>query len=147
MDAIILALAAAFSWGCSAVLVRTGLQYISSTALGTLISLISGFLFTGVLVLALQFEEAKSLSLEAILLFAVIGVLNFPMGRFFNYMAMSRLGVGRSTPILASAPFFAMVVAVAFTGETVDLGTLLGAGLILAGLYVTVMNPRTKAAR
>ena len=141
MTAVLLALAAAFFWGCSAVLVRSGLQHISSTAIGTLISLISGLVFTAVLVLALQLEEARAVSLEAVLLFAIIGVLNFPMGRFFNYMSMSRLGVGRSTPILASAPFFAMVVAVVFTGEKMELGTLAGAGLILAGLYVTIMVP------
>ena len=145
MTAILLALGAAFSWGCSAVLVRTGLKYISSTATGTLISLISGLVFTWVLVLALQRDQAMETSLEAILLFAAIGILNFPMGRFFNYMSMSRLGVGRSTPILASAPFFAMVVAVVFTGEEVALGTLAGAGLILAGLYLTIMPERAKS--
>ena len=127
-------------------LVRTGLRYMSSTTTGTLISLVSGFLFTGALVLLLQFEEAKSVSLEVLLLFALIGTLNFPMGRFFNYMSMSRLGVGKSTPILASAPFFAMVVAVVFTGEHVDIGTLLGAGLILAGLYVTIMPSKGSPA-
>jgi drug/metabolite transporter (DMT)-like permease len=143
---VVLALAAAFSWGCSAVLVRTGLRYISSTATGTLISLISGLVFTWALVLILQLEEAKATSLEAILLFAAVGILNFPLGRFFNYMSMSRLGVGRSTPILASAPFFAMIVAVIFTGETVDLATFAGAGLILAGLYVTIVPKRTKSS-
>ena len=146
MTAIILSLAAAFSWGCSAVLVRSGLKYVSSTATGTLISLVAGLAFTAALVLAFQLDEARAISLEAILLFAVIGVLNFPMGRFFNYMAMSRLGVGRSTPILAAAPFFAMVTAVAFTGEDVQLATLVGAGLILAGLYVTIMPSKAGAA-
>jgi drug/metabolite transporter (DMT)-like permease len=142
----VLALAAAFSWGCSAVLVRSGLRYISSTATGTLISLISGLVFTWILVLAFQLDEAKATSLEAILLFAAVGILNFPLGRFFNYMSMSRLGVGRSTPILASAPFFAMVVAVIFTGETVEMGTFVGAGLILAGLYVTIMPGRPESS-
>jgi drug/metabolite transporter (DMT)-like permease len=142
--AIVIALAAAFFWGCSAVLVRTGLKHISSTATGTLISLASGLVFTWLLVLLFQLEEAKETPLKAILLFAVIGVLNFPIGRFFNYMSMSRLGVGRSTPILASAPFFAMVLAVIFTGEDVDLATLAGAGLILAGLYVTIAAPRPR---
>ena len=137
--AILIALSAAFCWGASAVLVRTGLRYISSTATGTLISLATGMAFSWLLVLVLQPDEALHVSLETVGIFALIGVLNFPMGRFFNYMSMSRLGVGKSTPILASAPFFAMVVAVAFTGEHVDIGTLLGAGLILAGLYVTIM--------
>ena len=142
MTAIVVALAAAFFWGCSAVLVRTGLRYISSTATGTLISLAAGLLFMAVLVAIFQLEEALSLSLEAVLLLAVVGFLNFPMGRFFNYMSMSRLGVGRSTPILASSPFFAMLIAVLFTGETIDVATLVGTGLILGGLYVTITSPQ-----
>jgi drug/metabolite transporter (DMT)-like permease len=77
----------------------------------------------------------------AILLFGVVGILNFPLGRFFNYLSISHLGVGRSTPILASAPLFAMVLAVIFTGETISAGTIAGTALILTGLYVTVRAP------
>jgi drug/metabolite transporter (DMT)-like permease len=64
------------------------------------------------------------------------------MGRFFNYMSMSRLGVARSTPILASSPFFAMMIAVVFTGESIGPVTIIGAALILSGLYVTITAPR-----
>lgn len=137
MLAIVLALAAASSWGFSAVLVRMGLGDVS-TALGTLISLASGLLFTAVLVGAFESEGLGALSLEALALFGLIGLLNFPVGRFFNYMAMDRLGVGRSTPILASAPLFAVLIAVAATGEEVQAATALGIALIVGGLYLTV---------
>ena len=138
---ILLALAAAMSWGVSAVLVRKGLRDMS-TQTGTLISLAAGLIFTAVLVAIFQFHQLVTVSLTTIALFAVIGILNFPMGRFFNYLAMGRLGVGRSTPILASAPLFAVLIAVVFTHESVHLGTVAGIGLILSGLYVTVTAPR-----
>ena len=141
--AILIALCAAFCWGSSAILVRTGLRYVSSTATGTLISLTSGMIFSWALVLLFERDAMLHVPLESVTLFALVGILNFPMGRFFNYMSMSRLGVSRSTPILASAPFFAMLIAVLFTGESVGPATLLGAGLILAGLYVTITAPRT----
>jgi drug/metabolite transporter (DMT)-like permease len=137
MFAIALALAAAASWGFSAILVRLGLRDMS-TSLGTLISLVAGLLLAGVLVLIWQREELASVSLSAVALFGVIGILNFPMGRFFNYLSMSRLGVARSTPLLASAPLFAVLLAVVVTGERLEVSTAFGIVLIFAGLYVTL---------
>lgn len=137
MLAITLAVIAASCWGFSAVLVRTGLRHLTP-AVGTLISLISALAFTAVLVLLLQLPELLDVSVAAVAMFALIGILNFPMGRFFNYLAMSHLGVGRSTPILASAPLFAVIGAVLFTGEELQLATIAGITLILGGLYITL---------
>ena len=138
--AVLLALLAALSWGFSAVLVRLGLRDMS-TSTGTLVSLAAGFVFTACLVAVFEPDEARGVSASALAVFAIIGVLNFPLGRFFNYLSIGRLGVGRSTPILASAPLFAMAIAVAFTGETVGAATFAGTGLILAGLYITLRSP------
>jgi drug/metabolite transporter (DMT)-like permease len=141
MFAILLAILAALSWGFSAVFVRSGLRHVQ-TALGTLISLTAGLVFTAILVLIFQRDDALNASREAILLFGLIGILNFPIGRFFNYMSMSRLGVGRSTPILASAPLFAVVIAVVFTDEDLTLATAAGTALIIGGVYVTLSGSR-----
>ena len=113
-----------------------------STSTGTLISLGSGLVFTALLVAVLQFHDLTTVSLTALLWFGVIGMLNFPIGRFFNYLAMDRLGVARSTPILAAAPLFAVIIAVIFTGEELRLATAAGIALILSGLYVTITAPR-----
>ena len=142
MVPVLLALIAAASWGFSAVLVRVGLRDASTSA-GTLVSLVAGCLFMGTLVMVLQFDELRGVSPRALLFFGVIGVLNFPVGRFFNYMGMSRLGVGRSTPLLASAPLFAVLIAVIFTGEQIRVATAAGGALILSGLYVT-LSGRTR---
>lgn len=75
-------------------------------------------------------------------LFGLIGVLNFPIGRFCNYMAMGRLGVGRSTPLLASSPLVAVIIAVLVTGESVTAATGAALVLILSGIFVTVTAPR-----
>ncbi len=137
MLAIGLALAAASSWGFSAILVRLGLRDMG-TSMGTLISLLAGLLLTGVLALAALREALSALSLGTVGLFAIIGILNFPMGRFFNYLSMGRLGVARSTPLLASAPLFAVLLAVFVTGEDIRLATGIGIALIFAGLFVTL---------
>ena len=141
MFAILLAVVAASSWGFSAVLVRMGLRDIT-TASGTLLSLAAGLVVTATLAVIVEGPRLLGLSLTAVVMFGVIGVLNFPVGRYFNYLSMSHLGVGRSTPILASAPLFAVLIAVAFTGEHLRLATASGIAFIFAGLYVTITAPR-----
>lgn len=140
MFAIILAVLAAASWGFSAVLVRMALRDVS-TSLGTLVSLFTGFVFTAVLVLIFQWNELLEVTLAGVVVFAIVGILNFPMGRFFNYMAMGRIGVSRSTPILASAPVFAVIIAITMTGERLDLPTVVGAAFIFVGLLITLTDP------
>lgn len=142
--AISLAVIAAASWGLSAVLVRRGLRDASTSA-GTFVSLVSGLIFTALLVFVFERRELLDTPLRGVLLFGVIGMLNFPIGRFFNYMSMDRLGVGRSTPLLASAPLFAVIIAVLFTGESITPATAGGIALILGGLYVTIVTPRRGA--
>jgi DME family drug/metabolite transporter len=137
---VALALGAALSWGFGAVFVRLALRDMSA-ALGTLISLVAGLLFTALLVVAFQLDAALSLSAEALLLFGIVGIFNFPLGRFLNYLSMSHIGVGRSTPILASSPLFAMVLAIIFLGESLNLAAIAGTALIMAGLYVTIASP------
>jgi drug/metabolite transporter (DMT)-like permease len=137
--AVGLALLAAWSWGFSAVLVRMGLRDLA-TSTGTLVSLASGLVLMAALALLFQFEELIELSWRAFLLFGLVGILNFPMGRFFNYMAIGRLGVTRSTPLLASAPLFAVVIAVLFTGEELRLATAAGIALVLVGVYLTISS-------
>ena len=140
MVPIALALGAALSWGFAAVFVRLALRDMPA-ALGTLISLVAGFLFTAVLVAVFQLDEALDISAQALLLFGLVGIFNFPLGRFLNYLSMSHIGVGRSTPILASSPLFAMALAIIFTGESLSLASIAGTVLIMAGLYVTLASP------
>jgi drug/metabolite transporter (DMT)-like permease len=108
------------------------------TRQGTLVSLLSGLGFMTIVVLLAQPDELLRVSPGGLAIFALVGVLNFPMGRFFNYLSIDHIGVGRSTPILASSPLFALIVAVVFTGERLTLGTAAGTALILGGVYLTL---------
>jgi drug/metabolite transporter (DMT)-like permease len=140
LNAVLIAVLAAFSWGLSAVFVRVGMRDVSTSA-GTLVSLLAGTLFTGALVVLLDFDGLREVSAPTAAMLALIGVLNFPIGRFLNYLGMSRLGVTRSTPLLASSPLFAALIAILFGGEQLELGTAIGGLLILAGFYVTITRP------
>lgn len=145
MLGIVLAIAATFGWGLSAVFVRVGLQYMGTTA-GTLVSLISGFLLTAVIALVVEPSELLGLSWVAVAWFALVGLFNFPLGRFFNFLSVARLGVAKSTPLLSTSPFFAMTVSVLFLGERLTVLTVIGTLFITAGVYVAVTDKGEPAA-
>lgn len=134
---ILLGLLAAAEYGVAAVLVRAALQHVSAT-LGTMISITTSFLVTSIVTLLVAPQALFTLSLSAALWFAFIGILQFPMGRFFNYQSVARIGVGKAAPLIATSPLFAVAIAVLFTGEQLTVPLLLGALSIFAGIYLVV---------
>ena len=138
--AVLLALGAAISWGFSAVYVRLAQQHMP-TSMGTLISLVTGIAFAGVLVLVFQLDELTHLGAGDALIFALVGVFNFPFGRYMNYLSIRHLGITRSTPVLASVPVFSIAFAVIFLDESISLTTVAGTALVLTGIYITLRAP------
>jgi len=137
MFGVVLAALAACAWGASAIFVRMGTQRLNVT-MGTLISLMAGLFFSLSVALLVARDALFSVSLVALAWFALIGILQFPMGRFFNYQAVSRLGVGRSIPLVSTAPLFAVAIAIIFTGERVTPFLIVGALTIFGGIYLIV---------
>ena len=140
--AVLFALGAAVSWGFSSIYVRLAQQYLPTSS-GTLISLLAGIAFAGALVVLLERDAVAKLRLEDALVFAVIGVFNFPFGRYMNYLSIKHLGIGRSTPVLASVPIFSSLFAIVVFGESVGVANVIGIALVLSGLYVTLRAPST----
>ena len=139
MLGIILAISAGFWWGAGAILARLGLRGIKAST-GTLISLLASTLLVGLLALVLNFNDLVHVSPTAILWFGLIGILNFVLGRQFNFTAIKYIGATKATPLFASAPLFAMVLAVTFTGESVNPAIIAGTIIILGGIYLVVTS-------
>lgn len=140
MLAVAFALGAAVSWALSAIFVRLGLRYMPAT-LGTFLSLLSGVVLMGMIIAAFQREQAGEITLAAIGIFAAVGLFNFVFGRYFNFLSISHLGVARATPITASTPLFAAIMAVVFLGESLSWLTAAGTALVLVGTY-TILKQR-----
>jgi transporter family protein len=140
MLAIVFALGAATSWAMSAVLVRLGLRYMPAT-LGTFLSLLSGVVLMVAVVALFQREQVGDLTWAALGIFAAVGIFNFVLGRYLNFLSISHLGVARATPVTASTPLFAAVLAVLVLGESLNALTVLGTALVLAGIYSVVKQP------
>ncbi len=139
MLGILLAITAALCWGTSAIFARLGLQSIR-TSTGTLISMLSSVLVVGLLALAINFDDIVHLSPTALLWFSLIGVVNYVLGRQFNYAAIKYIGATKASPLFASAPLFAIVLAVTLIGESVNLAIVTGTFIIIAGLYLVVTS-------
>ncbi|MCX6021256.1 MAG: EamA family transporter [Chloroflexi bacterium] len=138
---MLLALLAATAWAASAIFTRLALESGMKPAQGALVSLLSSFAVVAVLALALDFRTLLAVPLATVVWFAMVGVLNFPLGRLFNFLSAARLGVARSTPVLGASPLFAMLLGAFFLAEYPNLYVLSGALLILVGISV-IMSER-----
>lgn len=125
-------LVAALGFGLSAVLARPGLPHIG-LSWGTLISVVGSLLFIGLIAVVVDLPGLSSVSAGAIGWLALIGVLNFALGRLFYYSGIQRLGVARSAPIVGTTPLVAGALAVLFQGERLSLLLGVGALLVVAG--------------
>ena len=137
MLGVALSLAAAMGFAGSAVFARVGLQYIRPTT-GTLVSLFIGISITLTLSIIFNQKEIMALSGIAFLWFLVSGAINFPLGRLLNYTGISKIGVSRSTPIVATSPLFAAILAVTVGGESINAFIMMGTIAIIGGVVLIV---------
>jgi len=132
MLGILLAIIAALGWSISSIFARLGLQQIKP-ALGTFISLVSSATLVVLLSMIMNFDAIVSLSLTALLWFGVIGVISYGIGRQLRFFSIRYIGVAKAAPIFASSPLFAVILAVAFTGERINLAIAIGTLCIVTG--------------
>ena len=88
--------------------------------------------------LALVFnrDAFPALTVVAFLWFALSGLFNFALGRFFNTVSIQLAGVARATPLFSTAPLFATILAILFLGESVTPWLLLGTVTIVGGIVL-----------
>ena len=134
---VVLSLAAALGFAGSAVFARIGLQHIRPTT-GTLVSLLIGIGITLTLSIIFHQKEIMALSSIAFLWFFISGLINFPLGRLLNYTGVSKIGISKSTPIVATSPLFAAILAVTVGGETINTLMLMGTIAIIGGVALIV---------
>ena len=137
---VILAITAAFCWSISATLARLGLQSGIRASSGTFLSTISSLLLLVALALAINFDDVLNLLWIAFLWFGLIGIINYVMGRQFNYISIQRIGVNKASSLFSSAPLFAMILAVIFLDESVNVAIITGTLTIVGGLYLVVTS-------
>ena len=139
--AIVFALLAATGWGASAIFARLGLQHMRSTT-GTVVSLAAGVVMVGTLALLVHRDIMFTLPAVALLWFLLLGTINYPLGRYFNFLGVHLAGVTRAAPILSAAPVVAVILGVTLGGESLTPFIALGTAAIIGGV-VLIVTERT----
>lgn len=128
------AISAAVLWALTNILVRKGL--LGGTAFSAAyISTIVNFLVLWPL--ALLFTDPEQIGLAGIAFLAIAGLLAATLGRIIRFLALERLGVAGSSPLVASAPLFAAAYAIA-RGE--EFTAMIGGATVLIVLGVILLS-------
>ena len=116
------------------------MQEMGSRA-GTFISLVAGFIAISMVAWSMDSRALFAVSWSTIPWFALLGLIQFPGGRFLNYTGIRLAGVARTTSISGTSPLFAALLAILFLGEQVTSSILLGTVAVAVGLAL-VMSQR-----
>ena len=137
MTGIVFSLLAASGFAATAVFARTALQRMS-TPYGTLLSLFVSTVAAMAIAAVLHPDELLGIGVVALGWLFLVGFLNFPLGRMFNYTSVRMVGVSKASTVVATSPLFATILAVIILGETVGPITLLGTVAVIGGLALTL---------
>ena len=135
MTGITFSLLAGMGFAASAVFARIGLQNISTTS-GTLFSLIVSTI--GAFGLALLLDPSNILVPSGVSLAWLFftGLLNFPLGRLFNFAGVRLAGVSKASTIVATSPLFATGLAIILLDESINFSILIGTFAIMGGMIL-----------
>ena len=131
--AVGLAFVAAFGFGSGQIFVRLATQRMASGAV-TFLSVGTAAAFSIFLALVWDLGGFKELTLVTLGWFAVLGILNHPMGRLLTFTAVSLIGATRSSPVSSTTPIFAVALAAIFLGERPHPLAILGTLMVVSGL-------------
>lgn len=140
---ILLAFVAANSWAISYIFTRMGLQAGMRPVQGTLVSLLSSFVVVALMASFVDIRALLAVPVTVIAWFAMVGIVNFPLGRLLNFLSVDRLGPARAAPVLAASPVFTIVLAAVIVGERPSPLTIAGTLAILAGITVIMSERRS----
>ena len=133
----LIALLVPLCFGTGMLLARVGLVHIPAGA-GNFVSLIVGWVLIASITTVLQPDALFGITLAAFAWLAMIGIINFPAGRFLNFVSIKNLGILRANPVLAMAPIISAFEGVVFLGERLNWAIAGGTLLTVTGVIVAV---------
>lgn len=135
----LLALASCFLFGVGGVLSRRGLQHANPLAAAVVsITVTTAFVWC----LTLFSGSVSRLFTWKIWPFLVAGLVAPGLARLMSFVGIGRIGVARSTSLMAAAPLFAVLIAMVCLGERPTPPLLLGAAAIVGGGVMLALRSR-----
>jgi len=130
------ALGAAICWTASAVLYKKALQKTKPVSANIVRLTCTGGILLLVLIVAGKFGVLTSLPMNAAILAAVSGIVGLGLGDTLYMASLKLLGVARAVPITCTYPLFNILWAIFIVQEQVSQWTLIGAAVILSGIWL-----------
>jgi drug/metabolite transporter (DMT)-like permease len=133
----VFAIASAFLYALSNVIIRIGLRY-ASTSSGVVISLL--FSFVSVLIYCLFFTSLDKYLNRGVFFFLTAGIIGPFWGRVLLYIGIKRVGTAISSTLYEDKPLFSIIIAVIVLGEGLSLPILLGVFLMMTGTAIVSLE-------
>jgi len=132
---VILALASAFSWASSTILIRVGLRRLSPLSANIFRLYVASALFLVIFALTGNLDVFR-LPPRLLILAFVSAQFGFVIGDYLYFNALKRMGVSRTVPITSTYPLWAILWAMLFLGKRVGPHVILGAVLVVLAIVI-----------
>ncbi len=139
--AIALAFLAACGFASGNILIRIGTQYVPAPT-ATFFTVLVGAVMVCALAFSVNFDEIKTLPIEAYGWIALMGILAYPVARVLHHSAIRMVGATRAMPMTSLQPLMAFAIGFLILGERPNLLVSIGTPIIVAGLLLVVMPRR-----
>ena len=142
MWAPLLSIGAAIGFGVAGVLLRRGLQHANPLSAAVVsITVTTAFVW----ILTLSSRPLGSLMTWQVWPFLVAGLVAPGLARLMFFVGIDRIGIARAFSLMATAPLFAVVIAIIFLGERPTPLLLVGALAIATGSMLLARRSRHEA--
>ncbi len=129
------ALGAAVSWAISALFYRTALLDAKPFSANVIRLALTSAVLLMFLAVVGKFGILLSLPLETAIIACMSGIIGVGFGDTMYFVSLRLIGVARSVPITCTYPLFTLLWAVLFLNEPVTLPVVLGAVVIVLGIW------------
>ena len=140
--AVILAFVSALGFASGSVLMRIGTQHVAPPVATFYTVLVGAILITSI-AFAVNFDDIKTLPLEAYGWITLIGILAYCIARVLHNTALRMVGAARTVPMISLQPLMAFAIGFLILQERPSLLVTIGTPVIAGGLMM-VMLPRRR---
>ena len=130
------ALGAAISWAIAPLLYRKALQNTKPLSANIVRCVTNAAVLVAFLVAFGLWEVLASLPLWVVAVTVVSGFLGLGVGDTLYMYGLKAIGVSRAVPLVSSYPLFSLVWAVFLLGQPLFLSAVVGAAVILVGIWL-----------
>jgi len=137
------ALGAAVSWTVSAVLYKKALMQAKPVSANIVRLTCTAIVLLALLLVLGKTEVVATMPQNVIAMASVSGVIGLGVGDTLYMMSLKNVGVARAVPITCIYPLFSLLWAVLWAGEAVTFPVVLGATIIVLGVWLLSQADQT----